>query len=63
MVEPAREELKALGKKVQQSRYLATRPGMLFDFDDPSYENFEIWSFTYIEDLRPKNEREQSFYK
>jgi hypothetical protein len=63
MIEPARKELDALGKKVQQSRYLATRPGKLFDFDDPSYENFEIWSFTYIEDLRPKDEREQILYE
>jgi hypothetical protein len=49
MNEPQREELGLLGDLVCELRYRTKRP------DQPDYP---IWSFTLIEDLRPREERE-----
>jgi hypothetical protein len=51
MTAPKRNELDRLGQAVMQLRYrtLQERPG----FVDP----LVVWSFSYITDLRPRDER------
>lgn len=51
MTEPARSELGDLAQAVSELRYRTERPLM-------GYPNFEIWSFTLIEDLRAREEKE-----
>lgn len=50
MAEPARDELKPLGDLVCDLRYRTKRK-------DASGEEWDVWSFKYISDLRPENER------
>jgi hypothetical protein len=51
MDQPARSELKDLASQVFQLRYRTTR-------DVNGIAGFQIWSFTVIDDLRPKRERD-----
>lgn len=49
MQEPARQELQSLADQVCQLRYKALRP-------INNQEDFVIWSFAVIDDLRPREE-------
>ena len=51
MTEPARAELESLADLVCRLRYRTTR-------QDTAGEQWPVWSFKYISDLRPEEERE-----
>jgi uncharacterized protein DUF3800 len=54
---PIREELSPYAQQVMRLRHRAERSASLFGFEDFEEGSFGIWSFAWIPDLRPKNER------
>ena len=57
MDKPARAELSRYTQQVLALRHRSMRPAELFGLEFQEDNDFGIWSFAWISDLRPRNER------
>ena len=57
MTQPARRELDPFAARALRLRHRSVRPGSLFGEERDPEEEFGIWSFAWIPDLRPRGDR------